>query len=503
MGINLSLYVEITSAVGGGSSFPGRQFINRMMTTNPLVPTGSIVTFSGGPANALAACLAYFGSTSEEYKRAAQYFAFVSKVATAPQAISFGRWANAATAPEIFGNVQTQLLADFTSISNGDFTLAMGAFSHHFTAIDFTAASSLTDVASILTGVIQAYSAGGAVYTSATVTWDSARGSFDLVGGATGAAVISVTAGGTHDIAILLGWLSGAIFSNGVAVESITTTLTNTAELSNNFGSFSFTYTAALNLTQIEEAGLWNADQNVQFMYNVAVTAANASAWSTALAGYSGLSLTLMGPANEYHEMIPASIQASTVFTNPNSVQSYNYQPIPILTATVSDTTTAILYNDMRVNFLGAVQSAGTTINFYQQGNLQGAGSNIINMGAYANEQWFANASADALINLQLALPEIPADTAGIALIQAALQSVINIALNNGTIVSGKVFSNAKIALIGQITNDPNAYRQIQNLGYWVKVSLLYETPNWTAPYTIVYADSEGINFIQGSDILL
>lgn len=508
MGIDLSLYVQITSGVGAGSQFGGRQFTARIMTTNSLVPTGSIVTFSGGPKIATAACGQYFGTNSEEYRRAAQYFAFVSKYATAPQQISFGRWAKTATAPEIFGKVQTPLLSTFTAITAGSFTLQMGAFSHSFTAIDLSAASDLSDVATIIEGVIQAFSGGGALFTSATVVWNSSRGSFDLVGGATGNATISVTAGVSEDVAAPLGWLSGAIFSNGAAAESITTTLTNTATYSNNFGSFGFTYTAALVLADVEEAALWNEDQTVEFMYDVAVTADNASAWSTALADYSGLSLTLIGPANQYHEMIPMSIQATTRYDNPNSVQSYNYQPIGGgLTATVSDTASAQSYYNLNINFLGAVQSAGQIINFYQRGQLMGVGSAITNMGAYANEQWFAASCADALINLQLALPEIPADLEGIGIIQNGLQSVINVGTNNGTIVSGKLLDEADLALIKSLTNSSTAAAQIQNIGYWVNVTLSTFVSGsdtlWQANYTIIYTDSEGVNFILGNDILL
>lgn len=508
MGINLSLYVQITSGVGAGAQFVGRQFIARVMTKNPLVPTGSIVTFSGGSIIALLSCAAYFGTNSEEYKRAAQYFSYVSKVATSPQAISFGRWADVDTAPEIFGRVQTALLATFTAITTGSFTLQMGAFSHTFTAIDLSGAASLTAVAADIQTAIRTYSAGGTLYTGATVTWDASRGSFDLVGGATGNATISVTAGVSNDLAAPLGWLSGAVFSNGVVAESITTTLTNTATFSNNFGSFCFTYDAALNLAEVEEAGLWNADQNVSYMFMVASTAANASAWSTALEGYSGLGLTLESTlTGQYHEMMPMSILASTVFANPNSVQSYEYQLFPTLTATVTDTATAQSYNDLNINFLGAVQSAGQTINFYQQGILMGSGTDITDMGAYANEMWFSNACADALINLQLALPEIPADNAGLAMILNSNQSVINVAVNNGTIVSGKPLSNSQIVLIGQITDDPNAYRQVENIGYWQSARLeTYISGSatlWKAVYTIVYADSEGIRFIQGSDILI
>ena len=55
MPIPFSKYVAITSSVGGVAQASARELILRLITTNPLVPSGSVVEF-----DSVAAVAAYF-----------------------------------------------------------------------------------------------------------------------------------------------------------------------------------------------------------------------------------------------------------------------------------------------------------------------------------------------------------------------------------------------------------------------------------------------------------
>ena len=77
MGIAFTKYVKITSGVAGQAALGARELIGRIVSTNPLIPPGAILEFT-----TLASVLSYFGSTSEEYKRALQYFSRISKAIT-------------------------------------------------------------------------------------------------------------------------------------------------------------------------------------------------------------------------------------------------------------------------------------------------------------------------------------------------------------------------------------------------------------------------------------
>lgn len=499
MAISMNRYVDITSGVGGGAAVATRELIGRFFTTNPLVPTGSEVTFT-----TLDEVGDYFGTTSTEYLRALFYSGWISKNITTPQKISFARWVDAAVGSEIFGKPATYSLSTFTAISAGDFSMTFGGFTAHMTAINLSGAGSLAAVAALIQVKIRAQSGGSTQWTSATVTYDATRGCFDFVSGSTGADVISVAAGSSTDVAGPLGWLTGAILSNGSGVETITNTLSDSAELSNNFGSFTFVPT--LTQDQIVEAATWNDAQNEEFMYSVRCTSANAAALSAALAGLSGVTLTLCPLSTEYPEEVPMMILAATDYSQRNSTQNYMYQ-IFTLTPSVTSDADADTYDGLRVNYYGQTQSAGQLLAFYQRGYMMGLVTDAKDQNTYANEQWLKSSAQVALITLLLSLAKVSANAQGISQINAVLQSVIDAAVFNGTISVGKPLNTAQKLYISNATGNPTAWQQVQTIGYWVGVTVQSEVVNdaveWKAIYTLIYSKDDVIRKVDGTHVLI
>lgn len=499
MAIKLNRYVDITSGVGAGANVGTRQLIGRFFDDNALIPTGTTITFDNADDVS-----SYFGSGSAEYKRAAFYFGWISKEVTSPQSLSFARWNSAASAPQIFGAKGTQALASWTSISAGSFTLTLGATTNTMSGMDFTGAVSLSGVAAIIQAAIRTKT--GTMWTAATVVYNASRGSFDFTGGTTGAAAISVTAGsGGSDIAAQLGWLSAtAILSDGAAIQTITEVLSQSANADNNFGSFGFV--ATLTTDQITEAATWNDTQNNMFIYTVPCTANNASALSTALVDLSGVCLTLSPLADEYPEMVPMMILAATNYLQRNSTQNYMFQ-IFSLTPSVTTDEDADTYDGLRINYYGETQTAGQIIEFYQRGTMMGIASDAVDQNTYANEIWLKDAAGAALMTLLLALTKVSANTTGKAQLLSILQGVINQALFNGTISVGKTLSEVQKLYITNITGDNQAWKQVQNIGYWVDVVFVAEvidgTTQYKAVYTLIYSKDDVIRKIEGSDILI
>lgn len=308
MAISITNYVDVTSGVGGQAVFATRDLVGRIFTANSLLPPLTMIQCSSA-----AEVGEYFGTSSEEYFRAVFYFSWTSKNQTQPQFLQFARWVKTAAVPLIypFKNNGT-VLADWTGISNGSLVLTMGGFTYSLSSLNFTGAASLAAVATVLQTAIQAKTGGGAMWTSATVTYSSSYAGFLLVGGATGVVTNPVVVGsyssGT-DITPegLLGWfpeqtvtdsgalIAGAIWAPGSAAETIAETLAASAGASDNFGSFEFLYNLNLTETNVEDAATWNASQNSKFMYVQDVIAANVSSWYTALSEIAGLGLTLSG----------------------------------------------------------------------------------------------------------------------------------------------------------------------------------------------------------------
>lgn len=508
MSISFKRYVDIVSGVGGVNQIGSRALIARLFTNNPLLPPESLVEMTSADDVA-----AYFGSASEEYLRAVFYFGWISKNITTPQKICFARWVSAAVPPRIYGNKTAKLLATFNAITAGQFTLALGGVSHTFGPLDFSGAGSLAAVATIVQAAINAIS--GALWSAATVSYNASRGSFDFAGGvatSSGTTSILVT-DGAQNIAAALGWVVGAILAEGSAAVSITNTLAASAAASNNFGSFLFMPTFTLD--EVVEAATWNAAQNVSFQYTVPVAPANASAWSAAVVGLAGTELTLDTLTAEYPEMAPMMILAATNYDGLNATQNYMYQQFN-LTPNVTTDADADTYDSLRVNYYGNTQENGQQINFYQRGLMMGGATAPVDMNTYANEQWLKSKAGAAIMNLQLALSEISANTQGRRQIMTQLQSSVigskttpGTALGNGTFSVGKPLTSTQKLVVTQATNDPNAWRQVQGIGYWLDVVIApYTNDNthlteWKATYTLVYSKDDVIRVVDGTHVLV
>lgn len=497
MAISIKRYVDVTSGVGAGAGVRTRELIGRLFTVNPLLPTGSFGEF--GSADEVGA---YFGTTSEEYKRALFYFGWVSKNIKRAKKISFARWADAATAPQIYGKVANYALSAFTGITAGTFSLTLGATTNTIGPLNFSTATSLSDVAAAIQTAIR--SKTGAMWTGATVTYNATRKSFDFVGGQTGAAVISVAAG-SPDVALALGWLTGATLSNGSALQTVSDVLTQSADGSSNFGSFLFM--RALSLAEVTEAATWNDARNVQFMFTPSVLAVDAANYYAALAGLSGVTVTLSATSGEYPEMVPMIVLAATDYTARNAVQNYMFQQFT-LTPSVTTDADANTYDAQRVNYYGRTQTAGQLIDFYQRGVMMGLATDPTDQNVYANEMWFKDAAAAQILSLLLNLPRVPANAAGRAQLLAGLQSVIDQALFNGTISVGKTLTTTQKLYVGTITGDELAWHQVQNIGYWIDCTIQsYVTVDsrteYKAVYTIVYAKDDAIRKVEGSHVLI
>lgn len=510
MTIAFNKYVDITSGVAAAPAASTRELIGRIISINPLVPVGSVLEFT-----TLESVGTYFGTSSEEYKRASFYFSYISKLIVSPNKLSFSRWVKTATAPLIFGAKVTATVSALAAITNGSFTLTIGGVVGSVTGLTFAGSASYAAVATALQTAIRAVGSG-TQFTSATVTYDNTRNAFNFTGGdATVSATISVSDGVTGtNIAELIGWLpqgtggsSGAIWSDGSTVESITDTLTDATNVSNNFGSFVFTSEAALTIDEVVEAATWNAAQNVLFQYYVPVLAANATAWSAALIGFAGCGVTLdPAVAGEFPEMAPMLILASTNFDAQNSVQNYMFQQFN-LTPSVSTTADSDAYDALRINYYGVTQQAGQPIAFYQRGVLMGPSTSPAFMNVYGNEQWLKDAAGTAIINLLLAVGKVSANAQGVTQLLTAIQAPIDQALLNGVISLGKSLTTTQKLYINTLTNDPNAWRQVQNGGYWVTCYITSETnsgaTNFVANYLLIYSKDDVINKVVGQHVLI
>ncbi|MFA5387865.1 MAG: DUF3383 family protein, partial [Candidatus Paceibacterota bacterium] len=302
MAISFKRYVDITSGVGGGVGVRLRDLILRLFTNSTLVPEKTVIEMDNATDVGT-----YFGTTSPEYKRAVFYFGFISKLITAPKKISFSRWADGAAAARIYGHTKTFAVSQFTGITTGSFKLTLGAYTADLTGISFAAATTLSQVASILQTAIQAVVAGGADWTAATVTYNATAQRFELVGGVVGAEPVATAAAASGtDIRALLGWDATAVFSPGVAAQEPLDAFIASVQASDNFGSFAFIQT--ITQAQALAVATQNDTYNVKFIFTLPIAAGDAASYYGALSGLSGVATTLSPLSTEYPELLPSAI---------------------------------------------------------------------------------------------------------------------------------------------------------------------------------------------------
>lgn len=505
MAISFTRYVDITSGVSGAATVRMRELITRIFSSNPLIPTNSFAEFTSSDDVG-----SYFGTTSEEYKRALYYFSFLSKTITAPQKISFSSWVQTAVAPIIYGSrAATATLAALNLITAGAINLTLGAVTVNVTGLNFSSAGSLAAVATAIQTAVRAASVD-ANWATATVTYDATNGRFVLTGGAVATTaqipVVIAPATGT-DAAIPLGWEDiNTIYSYGSPAMSLTDTMIASGAASNNFATFC--YIPALTTAQILELQTWNNGQNITYMGLYRVNSTIAAATSSAIMELAGGAMTLAPLAAEYPEMLPGAILAATDYTRRNVSQNYMYQQSD-LTPSVSSDDSADAYDALRTNYYGVTQSAGQLVAFYQRGVLTGGSSAPTDMNIYANEIWFKSSAGVALLTLFLAVNQVSTNPGGRSQILATLQPVIDQAIFNGVISVGKQLTSAQQLVITQISGDPKAWYQVQNIGYWLDVTFppgtvtVDDRTEYTAQYTLIYAKNDAIRKVVGSHVLI
>ncbi len=504
--ISQSRYINIISGVGAGAGVAQRQLTLRVITQNTLLPPGLVMEFDNADAVG-----AYFGTTSEEFQRATAYFAFISKNVQSPQTISFARWVNIAIAPMIIGDSTEKNLAAIAAVAAGTLTINNNGVAVPLTGIDFTGAASLTAAAALLQTELRA--SVDPQLDNCTVTFNTNTNQFVLTGTTTGAGSLTVTPTLlTTDISQLIGWgTSGTVYADGQAADNAVDAVSKSAAISNNFGSFVFaTPAVAMSNGDIEDVAAWNAAQNNMFMYSVPTFLSNLSALYALVKGHSGTALNILSQTmpNDYIEQSPCEILAATNYANANATQNFMYYQFPNRNITISSDANADLADLSRGNYIGVTQSAGQQLAFYQRGVLCGGTNDAVDMNTYANEMWLKSDVSAKMLSLFLSVSRVPANETGASMLLAVLQQSITQAKSNGTISSGKTLSPTQQQFITQISGDPNAWRQVGTIGYWLSITFSSfvtqdQRTEWQANYTLIYSKDDAIRVVNGNDVMI
>lgn len=509
--ISFSKYVDIQSGVAGATQVPNRLFGGRVFTTNPLFPSGGITSFTDDEDVGT-----YAGEASVEFARAQKYFAYKSPSNRSPQVLQFAKWNETAMSAQIYGGTPENL-AFLKTIIAGTLTLLLGGTPVTINAVNLSAVNALADVAAAVQAALVAE--GNVNLETCTVVYDPIAARFVFTASPSQTTTLAIgtqqAGAGVTDLGAALGWYASstpaAIFAPAGPAQTMLQAVIASIAGNGNFGSFLFD-SPADSLADVVSVALQNKTYNVQFQYHIQVTPENYQAYQAALAGIGSCSLTYeLDSLNEFPEQIPMQILGATDFTAVNGVDGYMYRQDGTTTASVTDDPTSDTLDALAVNYYGETEVNGQPLSFYQTGVLMGLATDPLDMNVHANEQWLKSNAGASIMNLQLAVSGIGSGTSGKALLTGLFLNdntgVIPQALNNGTIEVGKELDIDQQQFITEATNDPLAWQQVQNIGYWFNLVINQVNVNGRnqaqAQYLLIYSKDDLVRSVQGVHSLI
>ena len=304
-----------------------------------------------------------------------------------------------------------------------------------------------------------------------------------------------------------LGWTNSATISNGMDLSTINQVLDNMVDLSTNFLTYGFlNYADAIN--NLEAIGAWNDEHNNNYRFCFDVSAQNYQDVIETAKGFTGL--TAHYNIN-YGSGVPAWIMsailpATTNYSKDNGVKSYMFQQFPSMPVSVGISGDGSLYqtlDNLNINYNGQTQKSGSILAFFQDG----FNTNGVDTAVFDNEAWLKDSISTDVMNMFIGLDYVSADKSGLNIMTGILNANCEKALKNHVFAIGKILNLTAQAYITQLTNDENAWLDVQNKGYWFDIVINTQTSGTTtryvAEYILIYSKNDTIRKVIGSDILI
>jgi hypothetical protein len=416
----------------------------------------------------------------------------------------------------------TSTVLDVTHVASG--ALAIG---QTVTGSSVTAGTLITGQLTGAAGAVGTYSMNGAaqgvasesmtgVATAPLVTYDSTSGAFVVMSGITGTPSIAAFATGTLSASLLLTAATGAALSQGTAAAVPGTFMTALTQITQNWATFKTMFDpdgGSGNSVKLAFAA-WTNAQNNRYAYVCADTDATPtlSAPATESLGYQLQQLNYSGtylkyePAGGpyYGAIFICGVVASINFAQTNGRITFAFRAQAGLLAGVSSLAVAQNLIANGYNYYG-VEAAGASqwINEYT-GSVSGP---FLWFDSYINQIQLNVSFQQALMNLLINSNSMPYNVAGDALIEQALQPVINAAGNFGTFRPGILLSASQITSVNNAAG-VNAATVLQTRGWYLQVNAENTAPNvraarGTPPSKFWYVDGESIQAITLNSIVL
>ena len=483
--IPASQIVDITPRViNGGLS--GLSFVGALLSKNSALPANTAVSFTDASSVG-----EYFGTASNEYKLASVYFASDLNSNRKPERLYFYKKVDSAVAGWVRG-VKVASLAGLQAISAGSLTIEIDGSGISISGIDLSAATSYSNVASIVQTALQSELA------STTCVWDSSFQAFVITSPTTGATSSVSFASG--DLASAMGLTTGAISAGSAAVD-LAGTMDNLVKVQSNFWSFmpvwEETSTEALELAQ------WCNTQGVRFLY--AMVDKDASAKTSGAVTLASQVKDMYGVTALYNtKELGAFVMGVGAGIDPNALEGRKTWAFTRggISATCDDKNEAPILLENGYNFYGHYANAANDFNFLYNGSVSG---NAKWLDTYYGQLFIKDGLQNAWLTAMINANTLPYNQAGYGVLSAAALDTINVAKNAGFIREGVALSNAQKA---QVTQEAglDISSALETQGWYLQIldpSASVREERGTPIVNFWYCDGGSVQRIQGTSTVL
>lgn len=456
------------------------------LETNGMVLTKSSLLPSSQPAmefSSASAVSAFFGAESDEAIFAQQYFTGVNNSQKSINTLVIGRYVAADAPAWVRGAELESSLAALKAVTDGTLTLIISGATVTGSGIDLSAATSLSEAASIIAdkvdGVTGSYDSNTNTFTFTTVAVgkDATIDLPEAVGVATvGSAIVgtsTVAIEGT-DLASMLGLTidQGAVLSQGADAQTQTEALKSICAVTQNWVGFTTLWE-----TSTEEAEGFSAWADIDDDYVYVDWTTDEKATDT-LTQAGTKPAFLMGKkfnctACIYGEYDLAAfvlaVGASIGWQAEQGMKAWFAKSASGLTPLVSDKTQADALEAVRCSYYGTFAARNSRFTFLNPGTLTSSYYGYID--TLYGSIWLRNAIQRSCMDGFTSINRAPYKTIGQAYVSAWLQDPISTCLRNGVIDNEMEFSQSqKTQVLQEVGTDIT--NSLYTKGYWYRVQM-------------------------------
>ena len=429
-----------------------------ILSKNTLLPTMGVRSFASSTAVS-----SFFGPASAEYAISQIYFLGFDDSTIKPGALLFAPYVDVARAAWLqSGSLAAMSLTQLKAIAPGTLTVTVDGVSKTSSSINLSGATSFTNAATLI-------QAGFTAPSNPTCTWNAVNSTFTLTSPTTGNSSTITFATGTLSDALMFTSATGAILSQGDAVDTPATAMNSVKAASQNWVDFMTLWEPT-----ITEKGLfadWVNAQNQRFAYVQWDTDAQAIVQgSTTCFGAVAKTLAYDGVMSVYNTKELAAFVLGTVasidFSQTNGRITAAFKSQSGFTPTVTDQQIAANLLANGYSFYGSYATANQQFNFLYDGNLPGKWKWL---DTFVNQVYMNSQFQLALLNLLKSVKSIPYNEDGYSLIRAAMIDPITSAINFGSIRTGVTLSQTQKAQVNQAAGRDVA-STLEQQGYYLQV---------------------------------